>query len=136
MTSAGVDAFQGVDALLIGWATQHFGVRFALDTPADLADVVPLVQVQTIGGPSDVNLSDLVAATVSFDSFGADYAAAEQLAWRVDAGLHQALPGVIVNGTTFTRVRTLSIPGRRPWNDINVRRYGSTCQVWFRKPSQ
>jgi hypothetical protein len=128
--------FGGVDPLLIGWATQHFGVRFALDTPADLANVAPLCQLQTIGGPSSDDFSGLVAATVSVDSFAADIAAASQLAWTVDDGLRGALPGATVSGITFTKVRTLTIPGRRPWNDIAVRRYGATYQIWLRRQPQ
>lgn len=125
--------FAGVDPLLIGWGTGHFGVRFALDTPADLQDVVPLVQLQTIGGPSDDDFSGLVAATVSLDCFGADYSAASTLAWQVDDGLRVDLPGTTVGGITFGKVRTLTIPGRRPWDDIAVRRFGGTYQVWFRR---
>lgn len=125
-------AFGGVDPLLIGWATTHFGVRFALDTPSDLAGVVPLVQLQTIGGPSSDNLHSLVAATVSVDSFAADYEAASDLAWQVDAGFRTALPGSTVGAVTFGKVRTLTIPGRRPWDDVAVRRYGATYQVWLR----
>lgn len=128
--------FAGVDSLLIGWGAGHFGVRFALDTPADLQKVVPLVQVQTIGGPSLDSFSGLVAATVSVDSFAADYTAASELAWTVDDGLHGSLPGTTIDGTTFTRVRTLTIPGRRPWNDIAVRRYGTTYQIWLRRQPQ
>jgi hypothetical protein len=126
--------FAGVDPLLIGWATTHFGVRFALDTPADLADVVPLVQLQTIGGPSDDRFAGLIAATVSVDSFAADYEAASDLAWQVDAGLRTALPGTKTGSVVFGKVRTLTIPGRRPWNDVTVRRYGATYQIWLRTP--
>ena len=125
--------FAGVDPLLIGWGTSQFGVRFALDTPADLQTVVPLVQLQTIGGPSLDSFFGLVAATVSVDCFAADFAAASELAWRVDDGLHEALPGTTVDSVTFTRVRTLTIPGRRPWNDVAVRRYGATYQITLRK---
>lgn len=128
--------FSGVDPLLIGWGAQHFGVRFALNTPADLADVAPLVQLQTIGGPSNDSNPGLIAATVSVDCFAVDYAAASALAWTVDSGLRRALPGTTVSGVTFGAVRTLTIPGRRPWDDINVRRYGATYQIWLQAPPQ
>lgn len=128
--------FGGVDPLLIGWAKQHFGVRFALDTPSDLAGVVPLVQVQTVGGPSSDNYPGLIAATVSVDCFEADYSAASELAWTVDNGFRTALPGAAFGGVVFSKVRTLTIPGRRPWDDVAVRRYGATYQVWLSKPPQ
>jgi hypothetical protein len=128
--------FGGVDPLLIGWAKQHFGFRFALDTPADLAGTVPLVQLQTVGGPSSDNNAGLVAATVSVDCFEADYSAASELAWTVDNGFRTALPGTSYGGVVFGKVRTLTIPGRRPWADVAVRRYGQTYQVWFAKPPQ
>ena len=128
--------FAGVDPLLIGWASTHFGVRFALNTPDDLAAVVPLVQLQTVGGPSNDDYSGLIAATVSVDCFGADYSAASQLAWTVDDGFRRALPGTTVGGITFSKVRTLTIPGRRPWDDVAVRRFGQTYQVWLIRPTQ
>ena len=128
--------FAGVDPLLIGWASTHFGVRFALNTPDDLADVVPLVQLQTIGGPSNDDFSGVIAATVSVDCFGADFNAASTLAWRVDDGFRTALPGASINGVTVGRVRTLTIPGRRPWDDVAVRRYGATYQIWLRRQPQ
>lgn len=135
MTVADATPFAGVDPLLIGWCASHFGIRFALDTPADLANAAPLVQLQTIGGPSNDDFSGLVAATVSVDSFATDYAASSALAWQIDDGLHRALPGVTVDGVTFSRVRTLTIPGRRPWDDIAVRRYGATYQMTlYRQP--
>lgn len=124
--------FGGVDPLLIGWATTHFGVRFALNTPGDLADVVPLAQLQTVGGPSDDRFAGLIAATVSVDSFAADYEAASDLAWQIDAGFRTVLPGTTVGDVTFGKVRTLTIPGRRPWDDVAVRRYGATYQIWLR----
>ena len=124
--------FGGVDPLLIGWAADHFGVRFALDTPSDLAAALPLVQLQTIGGPSEDTFAGFIAATVSVDTFGTDYSAASDLAWRVDDGFRRALPGTTVGTVTFGKVRTLTIPGRRPWDDVAVRRYGATYQVWLR----
>ena len=128
-------AFAGVDALLLGWANlQLTGVRCAQDTPADLATVAPLVQLQTISGPSDDDNPWLIAATVSADSFDVDFDSAEALAWRVDKTFRRVLPGSSYGGATFGKVRTLSIPSRRPWADISVRRYGATYQIWLNAP--
>jgi hypothetical protein len=124
--------FGGVDPLLIDWATAQLGVRCSLDTPADLAAVAPLVQIQTVSGPSNDDNAGLIAANVSVDSFAADYASAMSLGWQVDHAFRHLLPGSSYGGVTFGKVRTLSIPSRRPWADVDVRRYGATYQVWRR----
>lgn len=124
-------SFGGVDPLLIGWATAQLGVRCVLDTPADLVGAVPLVQINTTGGPTSDDWRGLLAATVSVDSFDADFAGASSLAWTVDKAFRLNLPGADYEGAVFGKVRTLSMPSRRPWNDISVRRYGATYQVWL-----
>lgn len=123
--------FGGVDPLLLTWAAQQLGVRCVLDIPADLATVAPVVQIVTIGGPSDDSQPALIAATVSVDSFAADYPSASALAWRVDEAFRRHLPGTTVNGTSFGAVRTLTVPSRRPWDDLAVRRYGAVYQIWL-----
>lgn len=126
--------FGGVDPLLIGWAKAALGVRCVLDTPADLATAAPLVQIQTVSGPSDDDNAWLIAATVSVDSFAADYPSAMSLGWQVDRAFRHLLPGASYGGATFGKVRTLSIPSRRPWADVAVRRYGATYQIWLNAP--
>lgn len=124
-------SFAGVDPLLIGWATQQLAVRCSLDTPANLADVAPLVRINVIGGPSSDDWRGLIAATVAVDSFAADYEAASSLAWDVDKAFRLDLPGTVIGSAVFGKVRTLTIPGRRPWDDVAVRRYGATYQTWL-----
>lgn len=126
--------FGGVDALLLAWANQHVGVRCAQDTPADLSTVAPLVQLQTVSGPSNDDNPWLISANVSADSFAATFDAAEALGWQVDKAFRHILPGSSYGGATFGKVRTLSVPSRRPWADLSVRRYGATYQVWLNAP--
>lgn len=122
--------FGGVEALLIGWLPSQVTARALTDLPATLASDVPVVQIVRVGGPSDDNDPTLVAATVSVDCFAADRIAAITLSQQVDDAFRKALPGTLAGGASVTKVRTLTGPSWRPWNDTQVRRVGATYQVW------
>lgn len=124
--------FGGVEALLIGWLPGHVTARFLTDLPADLAAQVPVVQVVRIGGPSDDDLPDYHFASVAVDCFAADRLSATTLAQQVDDALRKALPGTTAGGGTVTKVRTLTGASWRPYDDVNVRRFGGTYQVVVR----
>ena len=124
--------YQGVEALLVGWLPSQVTARALTDLPADLAEQVPVVQVVRIGGPSDDNNPNFQAATVSVDCFAVDRISATLLAQQVDDALRKALPGTTTGGAVVTKVRTLTGPSWRPWNDVAVRRSGSTYQIWLK----
>lgn len=124
--------FAGVEQLLIDWTSAQLSVRCATDVPADLAQVVPLVQIVRIGGPSDDNLHRFQAATVSVDCFDTDRLSATELAHQVDDAWRTVLPGVVTGGGVVGKVRTLSGAAWRPWADTAVRRVGATYQVWVK----
>jgi len=124
--------FGGVEALLIGWLPSQVTARALTDLPSTLADDVPVVQVVRIGGPSDDDDPTLVAATVSVDCFDSDRLSATLLAQQVDDAFRKALPGTLTGGASVTKVRTLTGPSWRPWNDAAVRRFGATYQVWLK----
>ncbi|MGZ4621457.1 MAG: hypothetical protein ACXVGF_04790 [Blastococcus sp.] len=125
-------SYGGPEALLIGYLRTALGVRCLTDLPADLQDVVPVVQVVRVGGPSDDNDSHLEAATVSIDCFAADRAGATTLAMQVDDVMRNSLPGTLTGGAVVTKVRTLTGASWRPWDDLQVRRFGATYQVWVK----
>ena len=124
--------FGGVEALLIGWLPSQVTARALTDLPATLATDVPVVQIVRIGGPSDDNDPTLVAATVSVDCFAADRISATVLAQQVDDAFRKALPGTLTGGASVTKVRTLTGPSWRPWDDLAVRRFGATYQIWLK----
>lgn len=124
--------FGGVEALLIGWLPSQVTARALTDLPATLADDVPVVQIVRIGGPSDDDDPTLVAATVSVDCFASDRLAVTVLSQQVDDAFRKALPGTLTGGASVTKVRTLTGPSWRPWNDTAVRRFGATYQVWLK----
>jgi len=124
--------FGGVEALLIGWLPSQVTARALTDLPATLVDDVPVVQVVRIGGPSDDDDPTLVAATVSVDCFASDRLAVTVLSQQVDDAFRKALPGTLTGGASVTKVRTLTGPSWRPWNDTAVRRFGATYQVWLK----
>ena len=125
-------SYGGVEALLIGYLRTALGVRCLTDLPADLQNVVPVVQVVRIGGPSDDNDSRFEAATVSIDCFASDRASATALAMQVDDVMRHSLPGTLTGGAVVTKVRTLTGASWRPWDDQQVRRFGATYQTWVK----
>lgn len=124
--------FGGVEALLISFLKTELAVRCLTDLPADLAEVAPVVQVVRIGGPSDDNNPNLLAATVSIDCFAADRGAVTVLSQQVDDALRKTLPGLTTGGATVGLIRTLTGPSWRPWDDVAVRRFGATYQIWLK----
>jgi hypothetical protein len=126
--------FSGAEALLINYLHGALAVRCLTDLPNDLQAQVPVVQVVRIGGPSSDNDRRLEAATMSIDCFAADRGAATALALQVDRAMRDALPGTYVPSANavVTKVRTLTGASWRPWDDLSVRRFGATYQVWIK----
>lgn len=126
--------FVGVERLLVGHLASVLGVRVVTELPADLASSAPVVQVVRIGGPHDDDDPRTQIPTVSLDYFAATRAAAADLAEAADAAM-RALPGRTLSGAHMGKVRTLTGPSWRPWEDTALRRLGATYQVWLRAPS-
>lgn len=106
------------------------GVRACTDLPADLLQVLPVVQVARIGG-TDSSVS-LDVATVDVDSYAASRQAANELAGQVRHALLFALPGAAAAGGVVTRVQTLSAPAWRPYDNTTLRRVGASYQLTVR----
>lgn len=127
-------SYQGVELMLHDFLVAAVGVRVCTELPADLQDVLPVVQVVRIGGPHDDNDPFLLIPTVSVDCFADDRLAAITLADQVDRAMRKTLPGAQVHGASVGLVRTLTGPSWRPWDDTAVRRYGATYQVRLKTP--
>lgn len=100
--------------------------RTAIETPTNLADVLPFVRVLRVGGFSD-RIND--RATVDIDVFAATYGAAELLAERVRQHLVGPPPPV----TLFDRIDCEIAPRELPWGDGTVRRWNATYLVTSRR---
>jgi hypothetical protein len=115
-----------VEAALVESLTTNFtAARVLTELPANLADVLPVIEVTRIGGPR-VGLLDV--ATVDIDCYHATRQTARTLAYDVVAAL-LALRGKPVTGGVISRVDILSGPNFRPYDNTTLRRFGLTCQL-------
>lgn len=127
-------AYPGIEAVLVEFLTAELGCRVCVELPADLQDVLPVVQVVRIGGAHDDNDPSLQSPTVSVDVFAQDRGAATDLAQDVDTAMRRRLPGRTIRGASAGRVRTVAGPAWRPWDDTTLRRFGGTYQLWIKAP--
>jgi hypothetical protein len=108
-------------------AAEFPNARVTTDLPADLADVVPLIQPIRIGG-GDLALS-LDSASIDVDCFAATRLAVNRFASDVRAALVRA-PGYFDEALHVSvksvRVRNF---GWRPYVNGNVRSAGMTADV-------
>jgi hypothetical protein len=131
-----VSAFPGAERLVHDWLVADVGVRVCSELPADLADVLPIIQAVRIGGPHHDEDPYLQIPTMSVDVFADGRQAAYDLAQTVDLSIRRHLPGAKVLGASVGMVRTLTGPAWRAWDDTTrVRRVGMTYQLWLKAPS-
>jgi hypothetical protein len=123
--------YPDIERLLVAHLAATLGVRFVTDLPSNLQQILPLGQVNRIGGGDDVVTID--RANVDVDTYAAGRAQALDLAERVREELRMRLPGYPVAGVVVCRVETLSGPAWRPYDDATmVRRFGATYQITTR----
>jgi hypothetical protein len=106
------------------------GVRVATRTPADLQDVVPFIRLWDMGGPSNVNVTDIKELSLEADYFAADEPGAIALGVAFEKALH-SLTGTAAGGATILRVLTQTNVSYRPWLDTTVSRKGGNFRVWI-----
>ena len=124
-----------VEQLVRDFLTADLGVRVCTELPDDLADVVPLLQVVRIGGPTHDDDPYFHLPTISVDAYEATRADANDLAMQADLSLRRRLPGAVVLGCSVGKVRTISGPSWRPWDDVALRRFGASYQLWIKAPT-
>jgi hypothetical protein len=123
--------YPDVERLLVTYLGAALGVRVVTDLPANLQQILPLVQVGRVGGADDVVTID--RARVDVDVFATGRGAAVELAERCRDALRMSLPGQVVGGVTVSRVRTGEGPAWRPYDDTTgVRRFGATYEITTR----
>lgn len=120
-----------VEIELVAWlsAQRGSGVRVLTELPANLTDVLPVAQVQRVGGDDDTFRLD--RALVDVDVYAATRTAASTLARQVRDDLVMHLRGTATAAAVFGLVTTVSAPQWRPYEDINLRRLGATYELYF-----
>lgn len=117
--------YPSVEPFLVTWFnTLGIEGRPCAELPANLTP--PVVQFTRIGG-ADPNLT-LDEATVSVDCYGETRGAAYDLAEKVRAALRTGC-GYSASGAVLARVRTLSAPSARPYDNTSLRRVGATYLI-------
>lgn len=114
-----------VEAVLIAWLEANVeDVRASTETPPDLDERLPWLQVARIGGPYDGFRRD--RPTVDITTFALTGPAAADLALQVQHLLHAQLWGAVTGGAVFSRVQTDVGPHWVPYDNPNMRRYEAT----------
>jgi hypothetical protein len=103
-------SWPGTERLLHDWLVADLGVRVCSELPADLAEVMPLIQAVRIGGPHDDNDPYVQIPTVSIDVFAADRAGATDLAHAVDSRCAAGCPAP----TSWARASAWCAPSPAP----------------------
>lgn len=120
-----------IEVLLIGWLNEHLDddivVRDELDN--NLLDELPTVQVQRVAGDDDGFRLDRALADV--DVYAATRGAAAQLSAVIRGLLLTQLRGSVTDTAVIGMVRTVAAPGWRPYEDLGLRRYGATYEIFF-----
>jgi hypothetical protein len=124
--------YQGVEVLLIPWLAEQIGVRCLTDLPADLQQVLPIVQVVRVGGPSHDDNPRFDMPTVSVDCFAEDRNSATGLALDVDEAIREVLPGQTTGGATVTRVQSITGPHWVPYDDTNLRHFNQSYRLFIK----
>jgi len=124
-----VAGYASVNKALIAYLNGATGARCVTDLPANLADVLPVIQVERFGGGDDVVTID--KANVDIDVYAASRGAAEDLAEDVRRLMRTDLPGKTVadGAAVVSRVRTITSPSRLPYDNTGLVRVGAAYQV-------
>lgn len=120
-------AYIDVELLLTTWIHATRGVKCVTELPSNLADVLPVVQVQRIAG-ADVELT-LDQAVVDIDVYAADRASARLLADQVRHDMRLNLHGYTGGGGVVALVEVASGPHWLPYDNTNLRRYQASYRV-------
>lgn len=111
-----------VESVLVTWLKAAFPTaRLCTELPANLADVLPVIQVVGIGGTGDRFAFDQPRADV--DVYAATRSAARDLAQQVHESLLGDLPGQSVDGTFVLSVREFMSPTWTPYDNTTLRRF-------------
>lgn len=119
-----------VELMVIQWLQAQLGsgvvVRDELDN--NLLNELPTIQVERVPAGDDDGFR-LDRALVDIDVYASTRGAAIALATQVRGLVLGTLPGLTTGGAVVGRVRTLSAPGVRPYENVGLRRVGATYEI-------
>ncbi|HEY9369737.1 hypothetical protein [Streptomyces sp.] len=117
-----------IEATLIAFLEANLeDVRASTETPSDLDDRLPWLQVVRIGGPYDGYRRD--QPVVDIAAFAETGTAASGLARDVQLLLHNQLWGAVAGGAVFSEVETRVGPHQVPYDNPGLRRYEATYRL-------
>jgi hypothetical protein len=120
-------ALPDVESVLVGWMGGLLGdARVCTDLPADLSGNAPLVQVRRITGGVSSRTQD--AAVVDVHAFGADDAAASELAIQAET-LLLGSRNITTGGAVVRGSESVVRPRWVPYVDTSVRLYAATYTI-------
>lgn len=111
-------------------AGQFPAARVVTETPGNLADVVPCIEITRYGGGDDVYTLDV--ANLDVDVYHSSRAAALDYAEQVRTSLRLHAEGQQVNGALIAQVATLSAPKWVPYDNTNIRRISASYRIAIR----
>lgn len=128
--------FASIEKLLVVWLPARTGgvvvvaeLPAQFDVPTSDTYMMPVNFLERISGANVLENPYLDRPVVDVDSYGSSREEAQTLAERVRAALMWQLPGEVVEGNVFTRVRTVVGPRLLPHANQNVRRYSATYEL-------
>jgi hypothetical protein len=111
-----------IEAVLIAWLEEVIeDVRASTETPADLDDLLPYLQVVRTGGPYDGYRLDQPAVDIA--AFAATGPQASALAAQVQVLLHEEFARNKIGAAVISRVETATGPHWVPYDNPAMRRY-------------
>lgn len=114
-----------IESALIAWLEDNVeDVRASTETPVDLDDRLPWLQVTRVSGPYDGFRRD--QPTVDIAAFDTDGPSASALARQVQTLLHEQLAWTVAEGAVWARVESVVGPHFVPYDNPGMRRYEAT----------
>lgn len=119
-----------VEIELVARLATRTSKRVVTELPANLLEILPVIQVQRVPGGGDDGFR-LDRALVDVDVYAATRQAASELSEVVREELVIKLRGVKTAAAVFGRVATLSPPAWRLYENPGLRRSGATYELFF-----
>lgn len=126
--------FGDIEAVLVPWLAAQLAavygvtVRTCTETPANLAAVVPVVAVTRSTGADVSGVLD--RPVVDVNAFAADRIGASLLGRQAHLLMTRYLPGTVSAGAVIGLVNVIKGPGWITYQDLDVRRYNATYEIY------
>lgn len=122
-------AWPDVEVELVAWLAAALDVRMVTELPPKFEEILPIGQLQRVGGDDDGFRLD--RALVDIDFYAGSREEVSALARQARHELVVNLRGVKTTGAVFGRVSTVSAPAWRPYENPALRRSGATYELFF-----